>query len=108
MLTTTLTPGVWSVTVTVVFTCTSVVSPMSVQAVISTSSSAPDTYAGRASIPCVGFTFTAAASDTVSTTRTRVFASTTNHNIYLLMSANFSSGTMNASGSSGMSITRIA
>ena len=67
-----------------------VVSPTTIQAEISTNSSAPDSYTGRASIPCSGFTFSVAATGTVSETSMRVFILTANPNI--------PSGTMNASG----------
>ena len=102
----TLTPGTWLVTASCVFTGTSAACT-SVQGAISTSSSAPDSYAARTSIPCAGFTFSATASGTVSFNLTRVFALTSSQTINLLMTAKFSSGTMSASGSSGMAATHI-
>ena len=86
---------------------TSVASPTNVIGAISTSSSSPDSYAGRVSIPCAGFTFSSAASGTVSFNITCVLALTANQNIYFLMSGNFSSGTLTANGSSGMAATHI-
>ena len=101
-----LTPSVSSVTAMAVFTGTSG-NAQSMQAAISTSSSAPVSYAGRASIPCFGCAFSAVSTSTVNETITRVLALTASQNIYFLMTENFSSGTMNASSSPGMSATRI-
>ena len=79
----------------------------SVQGAISTSNSAPDSYAARTNMPCVGMTFTGTNAGVASFTLSRVFALTTTQSVYLLMSAYFTSGAMTASGSSGMAATRL-
>ena len=101
-----LTAGTWLVTASCVFTGTSTACT-SVQGAISTSNTAPDSYAARTNMPSVGITFTGMNAGVASFCLSRVFALPTTQSVYLLMSAYFTNGAMTASGSSGMAATRL-
>ena len=74
---------------------------------ISTLNTAPDSYAARTNMPCVGMTFTGTNAGVASFCLSRVYTLTTTQSVYLLMSAYFTNGAMTASGSSGMAATRL-